>query len=600
MSVSYCKYTYYRFTAFIAILTSSLLMLSCSSGVSNAPHSPTSHTDRVTLSAQIDASGRAPQWSSRSALRVSPRVIDSNTPTVDISYVNVNGMVTHVALPLDGSQKVIEARFSSTVTDNTIDLKETTGELKLVTDNATEPVPANTESIAITYKYASSTPPSLPKGRGVVVYFNPKQDTGTFATQLATLIQKIGNVQYVYLDGFELATTTSEDDHAYKFYDENRFNSQACKKCNEVCNQRSDCKKDKYNPNLDPSCNTVCGVKPYKLCTVHISDNAATKQAYKTIVAKLKGANPKLKILLMSNFSSPGDGCNVLSFSDPQESANNLFNIANKIGVDGIAIDYEPVAVNQAYESYTPASNPKISANNPKIYSFDDFVTHVFYKNRNANTITYLSELRKQTITLANGKGLFALVAGKSAFYNQQYNSAQNPPSWSFQATPIISNVLSKPACKGQCFASLMFYDASFQGESDSLYSLIGALSTGFNIDKSAGLPGVLQGVPFRLMLPLAYSDNNYFNPITDKGYTYAGFLCDMSAFVKKKWLSKLNNVSGGSCQTDTPPTYLPDTTGKVGIDNRPLLSISKIKPSWNTPTLDSHLKTITELITIA
>ena len=60
----------------------------------------------------------------------------------------------------------------------------------------------------------------------------------------------------------------------------------------------------------------------------------------------------------------------------------------------------------------------------------------------------------------------------------------------------MIDDIL-KQQCDGRCFASVMFYDTYYQGQSDNLYSMIGSMTTGFNVD-SAGLPAeFLMACPF-------------------------------------------------------------------------------------------------------
>ena len=276
----------------------------------------------------------------------------------------------------------------------------------------------------------------------------------------------------------------------------------------------------------------------------------------------------------MSSFMPLDSACNFLKVSEPSNDAKQLVNLAEQVGADGVAVDYEPVAVNQVYNEnyklYTPSSSLKA-------LDYNTFAK-LYFDNQNKNTSPYFEALRNDVIgsqKLNQGKGLFAIVAGKSGFYNEIYDGK----SWSTQSTFMIDDIL-KQQCDGRCFASVMFYDTYYQGQSDNLYSMIGSMTTGFNVD-SAGLPAILNGVPFRVMLPLSYSQDTYYNDKTDSpDYTYSGFLCDMGQVIAQQWLA---TTSVNACAKT--PTYLAN-----GGQQRK--KVDPVASSKNKPEIGGNLKT--------
>jgi hypothetical protein len=403
---------------------------------------------------------------------------------------------------------------------------------------------------------------SLPHGRGVVVYFKPNQLPPTYPAQLAALIAKIPNVKYVYLDGFEL---TQDPAFTPTFGEVGNNGAPATARYH---------KKNitDYQCDLDPN-KPIKNCKVYSECRVKINTpkQDVIKQ-YQAIISQLH--QQSLKVLLMSSFMPLGPKCNFLQVSNPAADASQLVNMAATIGADGVAVDYEPVSVNRGFHDvYSPEPGA------PGVLKYNDFAK-LYFDNQQKNTLPYFQALRDDVIgsqQLNNGAGLFAIVAGKNGFYGDVYDGSQ----WQLQSTFMIKNVLNNN-CQGRCFASVMFYDTTYKGESDSLYSLIGSMTTGFNSD-AAGLPSVLKNVPFRLMLPLAYSEDSYYNPqVDDAQYSYSAFLCDISSIMAIKWLG--NPPLYPAAQCDSSPTYLPGLSTVPGLSGqkRPLLKQTQIKSQWS------------------
>ena len=265
--------------------------------------------------------------------------------------------------------------------------------------------------------------------------------------------------------------------------------------------------------------------------------------------------DPDIKILLSSSFSGI-DKNNALVFADRNSAttyAGDLNTIAATIGADGIAVDYEP------------------NSKTRNLINQGTDATHVF---------AYLNALRAGALKLNDNKGLFSIIANKKGFYDEEYTE---------KLTPIVTTVLSPTECKDRCFASIMTYDLG-----SDLRSEIDGLSSGIN-NSGSGLPQVISehGIPFRVMLPWAYSD--YTTPSTEEntGYSYASFLCDISALAHHKWLA--NSQYPSECSKVKTYLTAPNDESK-GIDSRPLVTnpLRPItNPNWEAKDLfDSTLFT--------
>ena len=531
----------FRLVFYFALSLLLLGLSSCSSNSSTAPQ-PKSKTDKIELSASF-----------------SPSPSDElGNAVIKVKYTDATGEVQTQDITLGSKPLSVDAQKSSVLLNMTPAFDFHGKHFQLTSQNSSVHVPDSDAPIAVSYVYKEQSSPASSLARGVLVYFN-KDDiqlaggvTG-FAKQLAALIKKLGNVGYIYLDGFELVNASTANTQTYEF----------------------DGKTSKAY--------TKCTASVFRGVSGGFNNDAS----YKTIVDTVRAQLPDIHILLMSSLMAV-QNCNMPTV-DPTTAAKNLFSHAQNIGADGIAVDYEPIAVNESYESYTPHVGP----NGVPITSFKDFVLKV-YNPWQSNNKDYLSSLRDRAYQLKGGHGLFVVIAGKSGFYSQQLSDSSQ--EWGFGPTFIVSDTLEN--CANQkCSASLMYYDT---GGYD-LNSLIAGMTTAFN-DGDAGLPRVLSDyhIPFRVTLPLSYSETNYLSEQENlKGYNYAAFLCDVSSSIGVKWaLNALQNTYQQvlqQCQTGY--TYLPDTDGK-GIDGRTLLKGPvSIKSSWQTmPKLTGYFKSFTGL----
>ena len=207
------------------------------------------------------------------------------------------------------------------------------------------------------------------------------------------MISKIPHVKYVYLDGFEL-TQDANVPSTFGVVDNNGAQAAAIYR---LKTSSSPCDADHMK-----------GYKVYSECNVKINTPAQSViNQYKDIIQALH-QQPQLtqvKVLIMSSFMPLDSTCNFLKVSEPSNDAKQLVNLAEQVGADGVAVDYEPVAVNQIYNE-----NYKLYAPSSSLKALDyNTFAKLYFDNQNKNTSPYFEALRNDVIgsqKLNQGKGL--------------------------------------------------------------------------------------------------------------------------------------------------------------------------------------------------